>query len=163
MRRRTIIAATVLPGLAAFLLIRAVDRPEDGNAPRPAPSAETAGYRVTAVQNGGPARRAGVRVGDLVFAIGQQQLEDSEVLAESLEEITTGQDVMLGWSRREYWEYQYSAERHRHDKAEILKVVLAPAIFAGIASLCYNALCWSTAIVGRRVAGRFQIGENRRE
>ncbi len=65
------------------------------------PSAETAGYRVTAVQNPGPARRVGVRVGDLLFAIGHRQLEDTEVLAETLEEITTGQDVILGWSHKE--------------------------------------------------------------
>jgi serine protease Do len=65
------------------------------------PSAETVGYRVMAVEAGGPARRAGVRVGDLLFAIGKQQLEDSEVLAEALEEITAGQKIMLGWSRKE--------------------------------------------------------------
>ena len=65
------------------------------------PSAETAGYRVMAVEAGGPARRAGLRVGDLLFTIGKQQLEDSEVLAEALEEITAGQKIMLGWSRKE--------------------------------------------------------------
>ncbi len=65
------------------------------------PSAETAGYRVMTVEPGGPARRAGVRVGDLVFTIGHRQLEDSEVLAEALEEITAGQKIMLSWSRKE--------------------------------------------------------------
>jgi len=65
------------------------------------PSAETAGYRVMDLEADGPARRAGMRVADLLFAIGHRQLEDSEVLAQALEEITPGQKIILAWSRKE--------------------------------------------------------------